>query len=338
MKPGQELEKDVVASVKHFADSIYNPRKIVGDISYLTAATTTLKLVHLDCWERVIRDEFESVLGPTQGARWLKPKVRDRPLTWIDVFSRDGYKREKSLLTLTGPVPNSFFFALALRRLNDWVPEVRQAARERLPAIVESSDSTVIALALCATLPNWRSWGRMESEDRQALLSLLTSETTFSSVVSLIISSTSGPMTSILSQLGRSVEIDGYLSEIASKSIQPSVRAKAYRSQLEGSMKWLERREWEWTDKAYCKGWLKPIVSERELSKVPPFIETLRSASEDKSPAVRRVAAELLIGNMDSSGSIFRSYAVKFSADTSPSVAERGVYALQQFEADGERS
>lgn len=94
----------------------------------------------------------------------------------------------------------------------------------------------------------------MKEFDKEALFQILVSEHTFNTFIQHILSSTSGPMTSVLSQPGRSAKTDRYLTELSKKAIQPSVRAKAYRSQHEGKMKWFEGREWKWIDKSYGIG------------------------------------------------------------------------------------
>ena len=126
--------------------------------------------------------------------------------------------------------------------------------------------------------------------------------------------------------------LDKYLSEIAENAVQPSVRAKAYRSQLEGRMVWVEGRKWEWTDIRYCKGEFKPIVAERTINMDTLFLEILNKSSSDRSPIVRRVAAEFLIREFDVLGEESLRLANLFASNKSPSVAERGRFALKRFE------
>lgn len=339
MKFDQEFEKEVVQAVQAFAKAVKANSNVDSNMGVLSEVTSRLKLAQLDYWERLIRDEFSSAIEIKTGYKWWPSLKPDRFLTWIDIFSWDGYSREKALRSLSGPVPNSFFFALSLRRLNDWVPEVRAAARERLPVIIEQSYPTDIVGALSATLGNWESWGRMKESDKEALFQILINEHTFDAFIQHILTCPSGPMTSVLSQLGRSATTDRYLTEISKNAIQPSVRAKAYRSQLERKMKWLEGRQWKWIDKSYGVRRLVPKISERKLSETPDFKSTLHAASEDNSSMVRRVAAELLIQNIETLGvDSSLSYARKFSTDSSSSVSERGIFALRQLGADGESS
>lgn len=335
MKLDQEFEREVVEAVRSFAKAVRANNNVDSNMGVLAEVTSRLKLAQLDYWERLIRDEFSSALEIKTRFRLWPSLRRERFLTWIDIFSWDGYSREKALRSLNGPVPNSFFFALSLRRLNDWVPEVRAAARERLPVIIERSDPTHIVDALSATLGNWESWGRMKKSDKEALFQILVSEQTFNTFIQHILSSTSGPMTSVLSQLGRSATADRYLTEISKNAIQPSVRAKAYRSLLEGKMKWFEGREWKWIDKSYGIRRLVPKISERTLTEKPPFKDTLYAASADGSSIVRRVAAELLIQNIEMLGvESSLAYARNFASDSSSSVSERGRFALRQLGKD----
>lgn len=335
MQLQQELEKKVISAVRDFASSINSGRKVVADMSSLVEVTSQLPLSNLDYWERLIRLEFSSAMHPYAQPKW---KIWSKPstfLTWLDLSSSDGYKREKTLRTLTGVAPNSFFFALAVRRLNDWVPQVREAARESLPLIAQASDPAHVVDALFVTLPHWNGWGRIEELDKKVLLEIISSKNIFEPLKSKIISATSGPLTSIFAQAGRASVLDDHLSEIAQNAIQPSVRAKAYRSQFEGKMVWLEGKKWEWTDIRYCEGRLQPILSERKLTVTSPFLETLRMASTDRSPVVRRVAAEMLIQKLENLGDESFRLANLFASDASPSVAERGNFALKKIYEEG---
>lgn len=332
MQHSHNLEEQIISALKAFAGSINSGGKVVADISPLVEVTSRLLLSNLDYWERLIRSEFSSPLKSSIQPKW---KIWSRPsqiLTWLDLVSWDGYKREKTLRTITGAAPNSFFFALALRRLNDWVPQVREAARERLSLIVEASNPVHIVDALCVTLSYWDSWGRIGKLEKQALLDILSSKEIGNSLKSKLISSTDGPMASLFSQVGRTPVLDEYVGEIAESAIQPSVRAKAYRSQFEGKMVWIEGRKWEWTDIRYCEGRLNPVVSERKLTITTPFLEVMRKASVDRSSIVRRIAAEFLIREFNILGEESVKLAKLFASDKSLAVSERGKFALKRFQ------
>jgi hypothetical protein len=327
----QEHKEEVISAVRKFAQSINYGRKVVPDMSMLIEATSKVPLTNLDSWERLIRWELFRELKTSTPAKW---KFWLRPadfLTWIDLCSEDGFKREKTLRTLSGAAPNAFLFSMALRRLNDWVIQVREAACDALPVIAKATNPEIVVDVLCSTLPHWNSWGRMNDQEKQALLEIIAIEQVGCSLRTRILSATSGPMTTILSQAGRTEILDNYLTEIAKKAIQPSVRAKAYQCLLEGKIVWLAGRTWVWIDKQYCKGSFKPILGERNLHFTTSFLDTLKSAATDCSPMVRRIAGDSLISALDKIGVESLEMAQLLASDSSPSVAERGKYALKRL-------
>jgi hypothetical protein len=328
----QIMEDKIISAVKTFATSINSGSKVVADMSELIEVTSQLPLSSFDYWERIIRSEFSSAMREfilPKWEVWSKPKEL---VTWLDLISWDGYKREKALRALSGAAPNTFFFSLAVRRLNDWIPQVRKAARETLPEISRSTNPECVVEALCVALSNWNSWGRIEEADKEVLFKIISENEIAKSLRSKLVFSASGPMPSLFSQLGRTPILDGKIEEIAKSAIQPSVRAKAYRSLFEGRIVWIEGRKWVWTDIRYCEGRLKPIVGERKLENETPLLDLLKRSSEDRSSIVRRVSAEILIRELGNPGIKAREFAERFASDSSLAVSERGEFALKKLD------
>lgn len=333
MKDYRKTKNDIVLAIEAFTRSIDSSNDYRGDMSSLVQVTSNLKLVRLGYWERLIRSEIDSNLyltAQSKWARWFKPAPK---LTWLDIVNADGYKREKSLRALSKDgAPNAFSLALAVRRLNDWVPQVRTAAREVLPSLLKSTEPKYVTEVLCMLLINWHSWGKMEEIDKHLFLDMVISEEMALLLKSRLISSTSGPMPSLLSQIGRTGILDNYLNEIASNAVQPYVRAKAYRSLFEGRMTWVKGREWQWIDKYYGEKKLIPIIAERKIDVQTPFLELLNRSAVDRSAIVRQVSAEFLIRNIESLGIHARNLAEKFEADKSANVAEQGRFVLRKLD------
>lgn len=335
MQQSQVLEEKIVSAVRRFAEAINLGGKVIPDMTELVEVTSQLPLSGFDYWERIIRSEFSSAKRESRASRWklwLKPK---EVITWLDLISWDGYQREKALRAISGAAPNTFLFSLAVRRLNDWVPQVRKAAREKLLEIARSTDPDYVVEALCVTLSNWNSWGRIENADKEVLLKIICERKIAKSLRNKLISSASGPMSLLFSQLGRTPILDGYIEAIAKSAVQPYLRARAYRSLYEKRIVWVEGRKWEWTDVRHCKGRWRPVVGERKLETDTPLLDVLKQSSEDRSPIVRRVSAEILIRELDSLGSVARGLAERFAADRSRSVSERGCFALKKLEEAG---
>ena len=333
MQKHQKAANEILSVIKTFTLSIDSSNDYRGNMSPLIHATSSMPLVNLGYWERLIRSELDNNLHSTTQSNWkhwLQPVPK---LTWLDIVNANGYKREKSLRALSKyGAPNAFALALAVRRLNDWVPQVRTAAREVLPSLFNSTESEYVVEVLCMLLINWHSWGKMEETDKHIFLDMVISEEMALLIKSRLISSTSGPMPSLLSQIGRTGILDNHLNEIANDAVQPYVRAKAYRSLFESRMTWVKGQEWQWIDKAYGKRKLIPIISERKIDAQPPFLELLNRAATDRSPTVRQVSAEFLIRNIEKLGLQSRIFAEKFAADKSANVAEQGKFILRKLD------
>lgn len=331
----QDKEALVLSAVREFADQLNSGGSVIADMSSLVLATDSLSLRGIEYWERLIRWEYAAALRPITPSFWPFRKKPKRQLTWIDLSSGNGHERERTLRAIAGSsTPNSFFFVLAVRRLNDWVPQVRKAARESVPVIAENSNPEHVVEALFSILPYWSSWGRLEESDQKIFFKILAIKNVTRTLKSRLIAASNGPMATVLSQVGRTPVLDPYLSEISHTALQPAARAKAYRSQLEGRMAWFEGRKWKWTDIRYCEGHYEPIVSERALTESWPFLETLKEAAVDKSSIVRRVAGELLIRKLESLGEESMVLANLLATDPSPAVSERGKFALKKLQKE----
>ncbi|WP_145553742.1 hypothetical protein [Yersinia canariae] len=326
------LQQDVITSVKKSLtfDVLY--QAIRPDISTFIAVSAKLPLKNLDDWERLIRWAISSSLQTSnpQHARFKNDLIGS--LKWLDICNADGFRREKALRTLSGGAPNSFLFALVVRKLNDWVPQVREAARDVLPLIAECSDPEIIVDVLFITLPYWDSWGRMGDTEKHILMKIILMEKVTESLKRRLILSTSGPVAAIFMQAGRTTALDTFLTEIAESSVQPSLRAKAYRCQFDRKFVWAEGLTWQWIDKVYGIRRRVPVLKGRIIDTTRPLLENLRMATVDRSPMVRRIAGEMLIKELDSIGDEAFRLAKVLASDTSPSVSERGRYALADLE------
>jgi hypothetical protein len=323
----------VMAAVNRLLTAGLSGDDVAGALDLLAAETSMIPLNKLDSWERMIRAELWTFERKPTSFWWKFRKRRAGFASWLDLCSGDGFRRERIIRSLSGGAPNAFFLALAVRRLNDWVPQVRAATREYLPRLAECSDPEQVVDALWHVLAHCGSWGRMEDGDRQALADLISIERIAFALGSRILVATAGPVTQILSQASRVPALDHRLKEFAEAAIQPCVRAKAYRCLLEGRMAWVAGRKWRWTDLKWCKGRFEPVIEERAISERVDFLACLREALVDRSALVRRVAAEFLIKELKSIGDEADGFAEHLASDPSPYVAERGRFALASLVA-----
>ncbi|MEM6256368.1 MAG: hypothetical protein AAF821_25935 [Cyanobacteria bacterium P01_D01_bin.156] len=181
-------------------------------------------------------------------------------------------------------------------------------------------------------MPHLHTWGRLQNEDLEVLISLLSIDGVPSRLASKLINVTAGPAASILGQAGRKPVLDKFLPTISKEAVQPAVRAKAYLSQLEERIVWFEDRKWVWINIRWCEGRHEPGLGERAITLDRSFLEILKEATRDNSPSVRRVAGNMLIAKLDVIGKDDALPIAKLlSQDSYPSVMERGKFALARL-------
>ena len=122
-------EATVLAAVRRLVEAGFAGDEVADAMAALVAETSLLSLHNLDNWERSVRAQLWAVEQRFSPTRWTFRKAPARFASWLDLCSGDGFKRERILRTLSEGAPNAFFYSLAVRRLNDWVPQVRAAAR-----------------------------------------------------------------------------------------------------------------------------------------------------------------------------------------------------------------
>lgn len=328
----ESLKQDVREAIKKSLtfDILY--QRIRPDISPFLAATSNLPLKSLKEWEKLISWQIELSFYES-GYKRTSDKIQQvGSLSWLDLCHGDGFRRERALRTISVGAPDSFIFALVVRKLNDWVPQVREAARDALPAIAAATDPEIIVDVLFITLPHWSSWGRAGEEERATMTGIISMKNVIASLKKRLICASSGPAATVFTQAGRTSLLDNFLSEIAESSVQPSLRAKAYRCLFEGKIVWSAGLEWQWIDKAFGVRRRVPVLKERTLAVSSPFIKTLRLAIVDRSPMVRRVAGEILIKELENIQDEAFTMANQLASDISESVAERGRFALACLE------
>ena len=308
-------------------------RSLAPAFSEFVEATSQLPIAKLEYWEGVFRSEIDIAAQPR--TRFRLKLLPSRPhrllIPWLDCCSSNGHHRERALRKLNEGAPNCFLLAFVLRRLNDWVPEVRAVARDRIPAIAKNTKSKHLLEALWGILPYLHTWGRLQADDVAVLVNLLGTDDIPLQLTAKLIAMTAGPAPSILAQMGRQPAFDSFLPHVSEAAIQPAVRAKAYKSQLDGYTTWIESYQWVWTDKRWGKGRYRPVINKRKVSINGSFLEILMAAAKDKSPFVRKVAGNALFMDLGDFREGTVPIAKILSKDVSPSVAERGRFALKRL-------
>lgn len=249
--------------------------------------------------------------------------------TWLNLCHPDGRIREQTLHTLPARIPSTLYAILVLLRLNDWAIPVRAAARCRLADFAAATDPRHLAAALTHTLRHWTSWERMSPASKQDALAVLLSDAVAAQLATALARSPAGPMTTLLAQLGQVATIDLHLPHIAAHAIQPGLRAKAYQSLLSGKTTWVAGKEQEWIERRHNLYRWRTHLDSRPLTITVEHNHTLQQAAADRSPIVRRVAADAIIAALPHLGPCEQHLAARLAADPNRSVAERGACILR---------
>jgi len=317
-------EEEITAALELIARRRFNYK---GATNRLAEITSGIAPENIAPFENFLRWKIVSLKYQLKPKKWQFWRAQPDFPHWVNIGSENGYEREKAILSSQDGAPNAIFLALLVRRLNDWVPQVRTATERKIVTIAEKTDPQIVAQVLCAMLSRWNSWQRWSDAEKSKLIELIELERVAIALGERITSSISGPMAVVLSQACRCKALDKQLPVIANSAVQPAVRAKAYRMLLEQKARWLEGRKWKWTDIRYSEGRHFPQIGEREIQSSLQIPQLVELALKDQAVAVRRVGAEKFIQNLEGFGTRAEEIAKTIARDKSKSVAERGRFA-----------
>ncbi|WP_292063211.1 hypothetical protein [Brevundimonas sp. UBA7664] len=219
--------------------------------------------------------------------------ARTPGLEVIFLFCPDGYIREAALNRLTA-ASSPFVLTAVAYRLNDWVEAVRAAARNCAARVFHTAPVAAVAEAALFLMDRKSFWKRGESE-----LALLDDAFSRADVVEalagLILTGRTGLVSRAYSHGLATDLLDHRLIEFATQAASPAVRAIAARTLINGEARRQIGFERRWIDKTYNIGRRAPLFSYRPIQR-PQLVEDLIAmVARDRSPAVRRVAAEGLV-------------------------------------------
>ena len=130
-------EDEITAALDRLAKG---GRSKVAAFEHLTKLTAQISPEDIAPFERFLRWKIVSLKYHLRPKRWQFWKTQPSFPKWVNVASENGYERENGIRAIRGGAPNAIFLALLVRRLNDWVPQVRAAASHKIVAIVKESD------------------------------------------------------------------------------------------------------------------------------------------------------------------------------------------------------
>ncbi|GEM_PF-6464651 len=330
----KKLDSELYKRVRLFHELVYKKNQPIDKaLDSLILFLNTLPLSRFSLWKTRMCPWCTA--EPMYGWNICRdPDAALGSVTLLDIFSHNGYRREEALHNINTAVPNSFLFSQLLTMLNDWVPQVRLAACQAIKRVMHITSPAIMTESLCEILYRWTSWQRMEKQEHLVIEALLSLPKLAEPMRQKIIRSSSGPIPSLLAQIGRTSLLDCSLFEVATTAIQPSVRAKAYRFLFEKRMFWISGREHKWVHRGLSEQHARVDTQERHIEVEFSFETLLEQASKDKSSKVRRVAIEYLIKNDTLMKDKIKHYALIFAQDKAHTVSERGQFLLRKLSGD----
>jgi hypothetical protein len=241
-----------------------------------------------------IRDRFWPKSSPVPFPSDGELLAANADLAWLFLFHPSGYLREAALYHITTPPTSPFFLAALAWRLNDWAEPVRQAAKRCVKRIAPDLAAAVAADAAVYLLERRFVWGRWRDE-ANVLDLVLTRDDVLAALATRLQKQSTGPLAACLRHALRYPGMDQHLPRLAKAAVQPSVRAAAYRCLISGKAIWPVGFEWTWVDKVYGLRRRTPVLRTRTIQRDRPPADFVETGIRDKSPFVRKVAADAMI-------------------------------------------
>jgi hypothetical protein len=239
-------------------------------------------------------------MAPLLDLRWFRPTdlellKRNRRLAKIFMFHGSGHVRQAALDSLDEPPETSFFFAAIVWRLNDWVPEVRAAARRAADRIFPATNAEVIVGANAILLGRTFSWGRWGQDDQVVVDRILERADVVARLARRFEIEVVGPLGTQLKYTLRGAKLDSYLHALSRSARHPGVRAVALEALLRRRASWRSGFRKEWIDKRFGLTRRVPVYTERPLTERIPSHLLIMQGLADKSALVRLRAADAVI-------------------------------------------
>ncbi|QNA87194.1 hypothetical protein G4G27_23350 [Sphingomonas sp. So64.6b] len=249
-------------------------------------------------------------------------------LEYLFLFHRDGRLREAALRKIQGPIPNAFILAAIAWRLNDWVDPIRAAAVACVERTFSRTSPQVMAEAALVLLVRQGTWGRWGSE-RGVLDAAFERRDVADILADIIAKRSTGPMATIFRQSLRSSVLDDHIERLAVAASQPSVRAAATQSLIDGFASWTVGWRWQWIDKSMGVRRRETAFEKRPLTTQIDRATMIRRGLKDRAATVRRVAMSGLIQHEAALSDAHR-LASEALTDRSKSVRERAEFILSR--------
>lgn len=253
--------------------------------------------------EKTIRMEFllyERWSGSLESVElYAKEKqalVKIPELAQVFLFHGDGRLREAALNALDGKLASPASVYALFSRLNDWVPEVRQAALLAMKRVLHATLVETVIPAMRVLLRNARTWGRWSKEGREAFNAILMRPDIVDSFVGDLVSNRDPNSGSIFREILRNPYVDHRLAFIFDNAPLPHIRAIALNSSLSRTARWSTgERKRVWHEHVYGRYQMQPVFERRPITVPVDLYLLVEKGVKDRASIVRKCAVDGMI-------------------------------------------
>ncbi|MES0863733.1 hypothetical protein ABLN87_15395 [Ruegeria sp. SCPT10] len=276
---------------------------------------------------RVHRDaEFQGSRKPGVVTRILRLKppffeqeiARSPQTAWLFVHSHNGRYRQSAVQSMIIGDEDTAAQTALLQRCNDWVPQVREAAFDRLRTRAPQLSQTALASLVVFAVARVGIWQRGGAE---ALNILRECPLWLSALEEALAKQTNGPLVHVLKRQIVESALDHALNRLARSARSPFVRSAATECVLNEQVRWKSGYAKQWVNKPLGISRRVPIFKERVLDIDPAnCAAVVRSGARDASAMVRKKIADKFIRD---GGKEFSDEVKLLSKDSAASVRSR---------------
>ena len=217
--------------------------------------------------------------------------------------SGDGYLREAALDQTSGPMSRSVEVYLIYARLNDWVPEVRQAAEAAVQRCIPETPDHVLFPALWELTDRARLWRRTTGLHARIVGDLIARGAVFAQCMAEITGGQRPGRFQVFRGLCHRPEIDSHLPDLARDARDPMIRAVALKALGTGRIGWpTGDQEKIWIDKPMGLYRLQTQVAHRPVSVCCKAHDLIAQGVADRAAVVRAAALDVAIHHRQDPG------------------------------------
>ncbi|WP_282096588.1 hypothetical protein [Epibacterium ulvae] len=206
--------------------------------------------------------------------------------------SGDGYFREKALRAMTTKPDDLVTVVFLLVRSNDWVPQVRQIAMDRLVVVVPQLNVVQLRRLLPFVLLRMQSWQRGAGS---AIKALRQHPDWAETLYTFLLEADRGPLSRMMRAEMQFETLDPYLFKLATQAHSTQVRAVATAVLLNGEVKWLVGWRKRWISKGENFYRWEPVVETRPYAVTPEVALRVLLAAGRSTTSLRKLAADTFI-------------------------------------------